>query len=251
MPLECSQPLQFKTEAVELTEATHLQVKDLDPTDSAEITTQSYVEKYSVIIKPSAWMKSYCKRATLIVEYLIKTDPATGTVSVQTLVGGVDAVEKVGINIASGKQTAVHTDILDFSSDFTISLEAKNSAADQTSLIDYCNIYLQIGTKSVSIVEVARITGIKSLSFDFSYIECMVWTGTTATATFRAYKDVVGDSAYLIDQTGSIMYLGKNELKAEFMLESINEYLSLHFKTDDATNPTIFKSISYNRVWFE
>ena len=249
MPLECSQPIQFKTEAVSLTEATHLQVKDEDATDSAAITTQAYVVKYIKTITPTAWMKAYGKRCTLIVEYIVKTDPGVGTVSVQTAVNEADGVEKTGLNVAAGKQTAVHSDITDFEASFSVTLEAKNSGAGQTSVLDYCNIYLQIGTKALGSTEVARITDIKSLSLDLSALTAQVWSGATDSCTLTLNKDLSGYST--LNETGTIINRDKPTLLSEFMLGVIDSYLIINMFTALATNPAVLKLLVYTRAWFE
>ena len=243
---------QLKTEAVSLTEATHLQVKDEDATDSAAITTQAYVEKYSAVITPTAWMKSYGVRATLIVEYIVKTNPGAGTVSVQTLVGGADAVEKTLLNIAAGKQTAVHTDITDFTSDLTISLEAKNSDAGQTSVLDYCNIYLQIGTKSTARLQLAKITDLKSISLLISQLNFKVWSGAVNNAVFMVQVD--DSTMYMnlvLSENGTDMTKTALVLVQEGRISPIDEYISLMGCTNAAADPMVLEIFHYIRAWFE
>lgn len=240
---------QLKTESVSLTEATHLQVKDEDATDSADIITQAYVEKYSVTITPTAWMKAYGKRATLIVEYIIKTDPGAGTVSVCTKVDGNDTTEETGLTISSGKQTHIHSDIIDFTSDLVVSLEAKNTDAGQTSVLDYCNIYLQIGTKDTSGLEIFKITDVQSLDFVIEALDFKVWTGAAQSAILTLGKDVTGLST--VSEAGSDVSKLKFDLPAEFNVGPINEYFYGRIATDNAINPAVFERIRYQRVWLE
>lgn len=242
----------MRTETVKLTKATHLQAKDEDATDSADITTQVYVEKYSAVITPTAWMIANGKNAVLIVEYIIKTDPGAGTVTAKTLVDGADAVEKTLLNIAAGKQTAVHTDIvtaaLAAGTPITVSLEAKNTDAGQTSVIDYCNIYLQIGTSALVTTTLYTISDVESSWFQFEYLNYHVWTSAV---------DVV--SGYLFyNNTNAILVAGSSFLKVKhntytgllnMMVVTTEIIQSLY--TDNADNPAVVSDITYSRVWFE
>lgn len=242
----------MRTEALNLS-LTHFQAKDEDATDSADITTQVYAEKYSVVVTPTAWMIAHGENAILICEYIIKTDPGTGTVSVRTLVDGADGVEKTGLTIGSGEQRAVHTDIvavaLALGTSYTVSLEAKNSDSGQTSVIDYFNVYLQIGTSSTGIIPIAKIADIKSISLDITIINYSVVSEAVATASFTILKDGLYGS--LLSDSSSNAELQRHTSGVEMLLGVINDYLDIRIGTDDADNPAILEVFSYTRVWFE
>jgi len=253
MPLDVCPVM--RTESVELTKATHLQVKDEDATDSANITTQAYVEKYSAVITPSTFMKASGARATLVVEYIIKTDPAAGTVSVKTLVGGADTVEKTLLNIAAGKQTAVHTDILEppllAGTPITVSLEAKNSDAGQTSVIDYCNIYLQLGSSSVVLQTVIKLKDKESLSFALLRIDAKVWSGAVDTAVCIVTADELLSKYYkgLTNKSGSTTTSRHYDDKIPSV--PVEDSIQVIVSTDNVDNPAVVELMYYNRVWFE
>ena len=196
----------MKTEAVSLVQATHLQVKDEDATDSTNIVTQVFAEKYSVTLTPTAWMIANGKKGTIIVEYIIKTDPGAGTVVVQTLVNAADAKEVAALNIAAGEQVVAHTDIaaatLALGTPMVVSLEAKNSDAGQTSVIDYFNAYFMIRTASESTVEVARLTDIQSLSVVVNRAIYKVWSGAVNTAYF--YIRAENAAGLIVDASTSV-----------------------------------------------
>ena len=130
----------------------------------------------------------------------------------------------------------------------TVSLEAKNSDAAQTSVIDYCNIYLQIGTKSIAVIEVARITGLESLRFDLTNVYCAVWDGAVDTATISLHDEI---GSTLLYEAGTTINKFKYDLSLEMMIGVVTSYILVKAKTNDATNPVVLKALKYNRVWFE
>lgn len=247
----------MKTERKSILES-DLQTKNEDATDSADINTQVYVEKYSVVITPTAWMIAFGEMAIIVVEYIIKTDPGAGTVSVKTLIDGADAVEKTGLTISSGKQTAVHTEIgaaaLAAGTSYTISLEAKNSDAAQTSVIDYCNIYLQLGTTNPAITTVALLQEILSLSLTMESVRGKVWSGATDTAVIQ-FKGSSPLFEIILAGSGSTISLTKQTNPAEMSLGSIGEEstdsILVQANTTNADNPVILQTIAFRRVWLE
>lgn len=246
-------PQKMKTETVILT-ISSLQSKDLDAADSANITTQGYVEKYSIVLTPTAWMIANGKNAVLVCEYIIKADPGTGTVSVKTLVDGADTVEKTGLTISSGEQLAVHTDIvaapLAAGTSYTVSLEAKNSDSGQTSVIDYFNCYLQIGRSGIgAYITVMDVDNIQSLSMDISRVKAQVWSGAVNSTNILLTKD--GLDGGLLAEGGAVIEKDKYTLGIECMLGTIHAHVSVDMTTDNDDDPAIMTGLSYNRVWFE
>jgi len=232
----------LKSEVISL-EVTELRSAPSDETDK-NVTEASYTEKYSLTVTPTAWMKKYGKRAALVVQYKFSAVVAS-TFAVQTKVGGADIVETTGITVTTEK-THVHSDIVSFASPLTVSLEAKRTAGTDTGVLDYFHVYLQIGTKSTSPLEVARITGVKAfLNFQSTMIK--VFTGATDTASLEVGIDFsqAGEARWTL--TGSLSYKTEGLVSESTV---VKDFICFLMMTSNASNPALLNLCHYRRVWF-
>jgi len=244
MPVNYETPsLQYTIDLVKI-EDSDLKASAADETDQ-QVTETSYTQKYSLTLSPTAFQKAYGKRATLVVEINAGGDDGSGYYYYRSLVNGGDAVQTQR-GTGSGTQTSrhVHADITDFSSDITITVEGYCGSGVNYYWIYWVHVYLIIGTKSTTRVELLEITNLESEVLAINRVEFGVYTGASDTATIYLFAD----SDY--GQLGSASGSDVDKHAGDFAIVPVDSYLKIDGKTDNANNPMVIDRLYYVRGYF-
>ncbi len=143
---------------------------------------------------------------------------------------------------STSQQRHVHSDITDFSSDIVVNLYSKEFTSGN--LVEM-NVYLQIGTKSTTEIQVLLVTDAKGF-IHVCYLTWGTFTGSDSS-TIRVRAD---ESESMVNETASSGIREAYNMADEPHTIAAGS-LEYNGFTTNADNPFILKGIRYRRAWLE
>jgi len=224
--------------------AVNLGLSDLKvESDSLDVevgSTDAYVLYKTITLTPTASQVSYGKRATLVVEFQA-TKEGGGTGHVKTQVDDADDVITAVTTSPYSDYRQIHADITSFAANKVVKVWLNCDGNTGTIAIQNVKCYLQIGTKSTSIIEVLRFNYPNGALITLHGGYYQVWTALTDTASIYIGPDASPDSFYRSSTeeawsqrtlTGSVVFIAGSWMLVEML-------------TSAETNPAILKQLRF------